>query len=66
MSAGPSADRRRRIRFRLENAFSPEMVESLKSGIEISFRVRVEVERVHRNWFDVTVGDAAVHAFHPV
>ncbi len=46
-----------RIRFRLENAFSPEMVEALKSGIEISFRIRVEVERVHSNWFDVTVGE---------
>jgi hypothetical protein len=46
-----------RVRFRLENAFSPEMVEALKSGIEISFRIRVEVERVHSNWFDVTVGE---------
>ena len=47
-----------RVRFRLENAFSPEMVEALKSGIEISFRIRVEIERVHSNWFDVTVGEA--------
>ena len=46
-----------RIRFNLENAFSPEMVEALKSGIEISFRFRVEVERIHSNWFDVTVGE---------
>lgn len=46
-----------RIRFRLENAFSPEMVEALKSGIEISFRIQVEVDRVHSNWFDVTVGE---------
>jgi hypothetical protein len=47
-----------RVQFRLQHAFSPEMVEALKSGIEISFRIRVEVERVHRNWFDVTVGEA--------
>ncbi len=46
-----------RVRFRLENAFSPEMVEALKSGIEISFRIRVEVQRVHSNWFDVTIGE---------
>lgn len=46
-----------RIQFRLENAFSPEMVEALKSGIEISFRFRVEVDRVHSNWLDVTVGE---------
>ncbi|MEW6720722.1 MAG: DUF4390 domain-containing protein [Thermodesulfobacteriota bacterium] len=46
-----------RVQFRIENAFTPEMVEALKSGIEITFRVRLEVERVHRNWFNVTVGD---------
>ncbi len=46
-----------RVRFRLENAFSPEMVEALKSGIEISFRIQVQVERVHRNWFNETIGD---------
>lgn len=45
------------VRFQLRNAFTPEMVEALKSGIEISFRTQVEVERVHRNWFNVTVGD---------
>ena len=46
-----------RIQFMLENAFFPEMIESLKSGIEISFRVDVEIERIHRNWFNVTIGD---------
>lgn len=46
-----------KVRFRLENAFSPEMVEALKSGIEISFRITIEVERVHRNWFNLTIGD---------
>ena len=47
-----------KVHFRLENAFTPEMVEALKSGIEISFRITVEVERVYRNWFNQTVGDA--------
>jgi hypothetical protein len=47
-----------KVHFRLMNAFSPEMVEALKSGIEISFRIRIEVERVHSNWFDVVVGEA--------
>jgi Domain of unknown function (DUF4390) len=45
------------VRFRLENAFSPEMVEALKSGIEISFRISIQVERVFRNWFNQTVGE---------
>ena len=48
------------VNFQLRNAFTPEMVEALKSGIEISFRTQVKVERVHRNWFDVTVGDLTV------
>lgn len=48
------------VRFRLQDAFTPEMIEALKSGIEISFRTQVEVERVHRNWFDVTVGERIV------
>jgi len=48
------------VRFRLRDAFSPEMLEGLKSGIEIFFRTQVEVERVHRNWFDLTVGDLTV------
>lgn len=46
-----------RIHFRLENAFFAEMTEALESGIEISFRIEVEVERIHRNWFNVTIGD---------
>ncbi len=45
------------VHFRLENGFTPEMVEALKSGIEISFRITVEVERVYRNWFNQTVGE---------
>lgn len=46
-----------RVFFTLGNAFTPEMVEALKSGIEISFKTFVRVERVHRNWFDAPVGD---------
>ncbi|HSQ15943.1 MAG TPA: DUF4390 domain-containing protein, partial [Candidatus Binatia bacterium] len=45
-----------RVRFTLQNAFSPEMVEALKSGIEITFKTTVEVDRVHRNWFDRQMG----------
>lgn len=48
------------VRFRLRNAFTPEMIEALKSGIEISFRTQVEVERDHRNWFDVTIGELTI------
>jgi len=45
-----------RVRFTLQNAFSPGMVEALKSGIEITFKTTVQVERVYRNWFDQPVG----------
>lgn len=45
------------VRFTLRNAFSPEMVEALKSGIEISFKTVVRVQRHHRNWFDTTIGE---------
>lgn len=46
-----------KVRFLLRDAFSPEMIEALKSGIEVSFQTVVRVERVHRNWFNVTVGE---------
>jgi Domain of unknown function (DUF4390) len=45
-----------RVRFTLQNAFTPEMVEALKSGIEISFKTTVEVERVYRRWFNKPMG----------
>ena len=48
------------VRFRLYDAFTPEMVEALKSGIEISCQTVVRVERIHRNWFDATVGEVTV------
>jgi hypothetical protein len=46
-----------RVRFTLKNAFTPEMVEALKSGIEITFKTNVEVERVYRNWFNRPMGN---------
>jgi hypothetical protein len=46
-----------RVRFTLQNAFPPEMVEAMKSGIEISFKITVQVERVYRGWFDQTMGE---------
>jgi hypothetical protein len=45
-----------RVRFTLQNAFPPGMVEALKSGIEITFKTTVLVERVYRNWFNQSVG----------
>jgi len=45
-----------RVRFTLHNAFTPEMVEALKSGIEITFKTTVEVDRIYRNWFNRRMG----------
>ncbi len=45
-----------RVRFTLRNAFTPEMVEALKSGIEITFKTTVEVERVYKRWFNRPMG----------
>lgn len=53
---GQAKGREARVQFVLRNAFTPEMVEALKSGIEISFKTVVLVQRVHRHWFDATVG----------
>ena len=44
------------VRFTLQNAFPPEMVEALKSGIEITFKTTILVEKVYRSWFNQTVG----------
>ncbi len=54
---GQVKDKEAKVFFTLRNAFTPEMVEALKSGIEISFRTTVRIERVHRNWFDTPVGE---------
>ncbi len=53
---GQVAGKEAKVVFSLRNAFTPEMVEALKSGIEISFKTEVRVERVYRNWFNQTVG----------
>ncbi len=45
-----------RVRFVLLHAFPPEMVEALKSGIRITFKITIEVERVYRGWFNQTMG----------
>jgi len=44
------------VRFTLRNGFTPEMVEALKSGIEITFKTTVEIERVYKGWFDQPMG----------
>jgi hypothetical protein len=54
---GTVQGREAHVSFRLDSGFPPEMVEALKSGIEISFRTTVRVERVHRNWFNTTAGE---------
>lgn len=54
---GQVRGREARVKFTLQNAFTPEMVEALKSGIEISFKTIVRVEMVHRGWFDTTMGE---------
>ena len=54
---GQVRGREAHVFFTLGYAFTPEMVEALTSGIEISFKTVVRVERVHRNWFDAPVGE---------
>jgi hypothetical protein len=54
---GQIRGREARVKFTLQNAFTPEMVEALKSGIEISFKTAVRVERVHHGWFNTTLGE---------
>ena len=54
--SGTIHDGEARVRFTLQNAFPPEMVEALKSGIEITFKTTVEVDRIYRNWFNRALG----------
>jgi hypothetical protein len=37
---------------RVENGFTPEMIETVQNGIPVSFDFRVELDRVRSNWFD--------------
>ncbi len=57
---GEAKGREARVSFTVSDAFSPEMVEALKSGIEVSFKTVIRVERVHRRWFDTTVGEMVI------
>jgi hypothetical protein len=54
---GQVRGREARVLFALQNAFTPEMVEALKCGIEISFKTVVRVERVYKRWFDTPMGE---------
>jgi hypothetical protein len=54
--SGTIHDGEARVRFTLQNAFTPEMVEALKSGIEITFKTTVEVERFYRRWLNRPMG----------
>lgn len=54
--SGTIAGDEARVHFILRNAFTPEMVEALKSGIEITFKTTVQVERVYRRWFNRPMG----------
>lgn len=54
---GQVKGREARVAFTVSDAFSPEMVEAIKSGVEVSFKTVIRVERVHRRWFDATVGE---------
>jgi len=54
---GQIRGREARVFFTLHDAFTPEMVEALKSGIEISFKTVVRVERVYKRWFNVPMGE---------
>jgi hypothetical protein len=54
---GQAKGRTAHVQFTLRNAFTPGMMEALKSGIEISFKTVVRVQRHHRNWFDATIGE---------
>lgn len=44
------------VSFRFSNPYSPELMEVIKSGIEVKFEYEIVVKRVHKNWFNVTIG----------
>jgi hypothetical protein len=48
------------VHFQIRNGFSPEMVEALKSGIEISFKTVARIENVRHGWFNKTIGEAEI------
>jgi hypothetical protein len=48
------------LSFHLSNPYDPELLEVIKSGIEVKFEYEILVKRVHKNWLDVTVGKMKV------
>ena len=40
------------VSFRVEEAFSDDIVHAIETGLEVSFRYNVELKRVRRVWFD--------------
>jgi hypothetical protein len=48
------------LSFRLSNPYSPELMEVIKSGIEVRFEYEIVIKRVHKNWFNVTVGGGII------
>jgi hypothetical protein len=53
---GEVAGARAVVSFHLASGSSPEMLEMIKSGIDVKFEYEVVVERVYRAWFNPTVG----------
>ncbi|RMG59248.1 MAG: DUF4390 domain-containing protein [Deltaproteobacteria bacterium] len=45
-----------RVSFQMVGTGVEELEEVIKSGIRVTFRFDVLIKRVHRNWFDRTVG----------
>ena len=48
------------LSFRMMNPHSPELMEVMKSGIEVRFEYEVVVKRVHKNWFNVPVAKGSI------
>jgi hypothetical protein len=40
------------VSFRVEDAFSDDIVQAIETGLEVSFRYNVELKRVRRVWLD--------------
>jgi hypothetical protein len=45
-------DERISVSFRVEDAFSEDIVRSINTGLEVSFRYNVELKRARFGWFD--------------
>lgn len=40
------------VSFRVEDAFTDDIIQAIETGLEVSFRYNVELKRVRRVWFD--------------